>query len=387
MHVRHLTVSDFRSWHSADLALDPGPSVLVGPNGQGKTNLIEALGYVATLGSHRVPTDAPLVRQGAERAVVRCAVVSEDRELRVELEISPGRANRARLNGAPQPRARDVLGVLRWVLFAPEDLAIVRGDPSERRRFLDDLVVARSPRMAGVRADYDRVLKQRAALLKSAGATRRSGGADRDTMAGTLDVWDGHLAEHGAQLLAARLAAVQALYPHVAGAYAQVAPASAELTMRYSSALAANLPELVDEPIPETAVLEAALLAELARMRSAELERGVNLVGPHRDDLDLGIGELPVRGYASHGEGWSVALALRLGSYELLRADYPAGAEPVLVLDDVFAELDSSRREQLAVVAAKAEQAIVTAAVMSDVPEQLAGARFDVADGTVQRVR
>jgi DNA replication and repair protein RecF len=387
MYVRHLTVSDFRSWASADLALEPGPCVLVGPNGQGKTNLIEALGYVATLGSHRVPTDAPLIRQGAERAVVRCAVVSDDRELRVELEISAGRANKARLNGAPQPRARDVLGVLRWVLFAPEDLAIVRGDPSERRRFLDDLVVARSPRMAAVRADYDRVLKQRAALLKSAGATRRSGAADRETMAATLDVWDGHLAAHGAHLLQARLAAVQALRPHAAGAYAQVAPSSADLTMRYSSALTAGLPELADDPVPEPAVLEAALLAELARMRSAELERGVNLVGPHRDDLDLGIGTLPVRGYASHGEGWSVALALRLGSYELLRADYPAGAEPVLVLDDVFAELDSSRREQLAGVAAKAEQAIVTAAVLSDVPEQLSGARYEVAEGTVQRVR
>jgi DNA replication and repair protein RecF len=386
MYVRHLTVSDFRSWHTADLALEPGPSVLVGPNGQGKTNLIEALGYVATLASHRVPTDAPLVRAGAERAVVRCAVVSQDRELRVEIEISPGRANRARLNGAPQPRPRDVLGVLRWVLFAPEDLAIVRGDPSERRRFMDELVVARSPRMASVRADYDRVLKQRAALLKSAGAARRSGGgADGGTVAATLDVWDGHLAEHGAQLLAGRLAAVHALRPHAAGAYAQVAPASSQLTLQYSSSLTATVPDIVGDTVPATEVLAAALLAELARMRPAELERGVNLVGPHRDDLDLGIGELPVRGYASHGEGWSVALALRLGSYDLLRADYPTGAEPVLVLDDVFAELDSSRREQLALVAAKAEQAIVTAAVISDVPDQLAGVRFEVGGGEVRR--
>ena len=385
MYVRHLTVSDFRSWVSADVAFEPGASVLVGANGEGKTNLVEALGYVATLASHRVPTDAPLVRSGSERAVVRAAVVSEGRELRVELEITPGRANKARLNGAPVPRPREVLGVLRTVLFAPEDLAIVRGDPSERRRFLDDLVVARSPRMAGVRADYERVLKQRAALLKSAGATRRAGaGGDLRT----LDVWDGHLAEHGAQLLTARLAALRALRPHAVEAYARVAPESAELTVGYSSSLGTALPELADLAVTtESAVLEAALLVELARMRPAELERGVNLVGPHRDDVEFAIGALPLRGYASHGEGWSAALALRLGSYELLRADFPRGAEPVLVLDDVFAELDAARREQLALVAGKAEQAIITAAVASDVPEQLGGARFDVHDGAVRRVR
>jgi DNA replication and repair protein RecF len=387
MYVRHLSVSDFRSWHSADLALEPGASVLVGSNGQGKTNLVEALAYVATLGSHRAPTDAPLVRHGAERAVVRCAIVADARELRVEVEIAPGRTNRARLNGATQVRARDVLGALRCVLFAPEDLAIVRGDPGERRRFLDDLVVARSPRMAAVRADYDRVLKQRAALLKSAGAARRPGGAsEQDTMRATLDVWDGHLAGHGAQLLSARLHALRSLRPHATGSYAQLAPTSADLSMRYASALTKRVPDLDGPDVPDVGTLEAALLMELDRMRTAELDRGVNLVGPHRDDLDLGIGALPVRGYASHGEGWSVALALRLGSYELLRGDYPAGAEPVLVLDDVFAELDSSRRDQLAMVAAKAEQVIVTASVLSDVPAQLAGVRFDIQDGTVRRV-
>lgn len=383
MYVRHLTVGDFRSWVTADVAFDPGPAVLVGSNGQGKTNLVEALGYLATLGSHRVPTDAPLVRTGADRAVVAAAIVADGRELRVEVEITPGRANRAKLNGSPVTRPRDILGALRTVLFAPEDLAIVRGDPSERRRFLDELVIARSPRLAGVRADYDRVLKQRAALLKSAGAARRSGGTDMRT----LDVWDGHLANHGSQLLAARLAAVEALRPHAAAAYAQVAPASAELRLAYTSALSASLPELSAGGIPETGVLEAALLAEIARMRPAELERGVNLVGPHRDDLELRLGELPVRGYASHGESWSTALALRLGSYELLRADFPKGAEPVLVLDDVFAELDADRREQLALVASKAEQVLITAAVVSDVPDQLHGARYDVHDGTVRRVR
>jgi len=382
MFVRHLSVADFRSWPTAELELEPGPAVLVGANGQGKTNLVEALNYVATLGSHRVATDAPLIRAGAERAVVRCATVADSRELRIELEIVAGRANRARLNGAPVSRPREVLGALRTVLFAPEDLAIVRGDPSERRRFLDELVVARSPRMAAVRSDYDRVLKQRAALLKSAGAARRGGDLS------TLDVWDGHLAEQGAQLLQARLAAVRSLRPHAAAAYAQVAPTSVALTLRYATGLADAVPQLADpEAVPEVGVLEAALLAELARARPAELDRGVNLVGPHRDDLDLALGELPVRGYASHGEGWSVALSLRLGSYELLRSDSLPGGDPVLVLDDVFAELDGERREQLALTAGKAEQAVITAAVLGDVPEQLAGARYDVADGLVRRVR
>jgi DNA replication and repair protein RecF len=380
MYVRHLAVDDFRSWPSADVAFDPGPSVLVGANGVGKTNLVEALGYLATLGSHRVAGDAPLVRAGAERAVLRAAVVADGRELRVEVELVPGRANRAKLNGAPVPRPREVLGALRVVLFAPEDLAVVRGDPAERRRFLDELAVARAPRVAAVRADYERVLRQRAALLKSAGSARRG------SELATLDVWDGHLAAHGAQLLHARLAALRALRPHAAAAYAEVAPRSAPLELGYSSALGSALPELAEPAaLPEPAELELALLGELARARPAELDRGVNLVGPHRDDLELRLGELPVRGYASHGEGWSVALALRLGSYELLRGDALPGGDPVLVLDDVFAELDGERREQLALAAGKAEQAIVTAAVPADVPDQLAGARYDVADGTVRR--
>lgn len=381
MYVRHLSLVDFRSWAAADVEFEPGPTVFVGANGQGKTNLVEALGYAATLGSHRVATDAPLIRTGAQRAVLRAAVVADERELRVELEITAGRANRAKLNGAPVPRPRDVLGALRTVLFAPEDLAIVRGDPAERRRFLDDLVIARTPRMAGVRSDYERVLKQRGALLKSAGPARRGGDLS------TLDVWDGHLAEHGAQLMWARLTAVDALRPHASAAYGQVAPAGDPLVLGYATSLRSVVPQLADGETPEPAVLEAALLAELVKARQAELDRGLNLVGPHRDDLELGLGALPVRGYASHGEGWSVALALRLGSYELLRSDALPGGDPVLILDDVFAELDADRREQLALAAGKAEQAIVTAAVAGDVPEQFAGARYDVADGTVRRVR
>jgi DNA replication and repair protein RecF len=385
VYVRHLSVTDFRSWAGAELELAPGVTALIGPNGQGKTNLIEALGYLGTLSSHRVAADAPLVRRGADRAVVRAAVVAAQRELRVEVEITPGRATRARLNGAPRPRVRDILGAVRSVLFAPEDLAIVRGDPSERRRFLDELATARTPRIAGVRADYERVLRQRSALLKSAGAARRTAGAE---VAATLDVWDGALAAAGSELLHARLEALRDLAPYAAEAYAAVAPASAALHLRYSTVLERSLPELgsIDverRDVPEVGAIRVALLEELARARPSELERGVNLVGPHRDDLDLAIGALPVRGYASHGEGWSVALALRLGMFELLRRDDAPGAQPVLVLDDVFAELDSGRRAQLAKVAATAEQTLVTAAVDSDVPAELAATRLAVRDGTV----
>jgi DNA replication and repair protein RecF len=375
VHVSALSLTDFRSWPQLDLELAPGPTALVGSNGQGKTNVVEALLYVATLGSHRVSADAPLVRQGAERAIVRAQVERDGRATLVELELNPGKANRARVNRGAVPRAREVLGILRTVLFAPEDLALVKGDPSDRRRFLDDLLVLRAPRLAGVRADYERVLKQRNALLKTAFLAKRSGGGDMRT----LDVWDSHLAQTGAELLAARLALVDDLLPLAQVAYREVSKGQGELGLAYKSSLGEALPATQDRE-----VLTAVLLSELARVRPQEVERGVSLVGPHRDELVLSLGTLPVKGYASHGESWSVALALRLASYELLTAD---GGEPVLVLDDVFAELDTGRRERLASLVEHADQVLVTAAVPGDVPEQLAGGRYDVHDGAVTRVR
>jgi len=375
MHVSALSLTDFRSWSQLDLELTPGPTALIGSNGQGKTNVVEALLYVATLGSHRVSSDAPLVRQGAERAIVRAQLQRDDRELLVELELNPGKANRARVNRAPVPRAREVLGLLRAVLFAPEDLELVKGDPSDRRRFLDDLLVLRTPRLAGVRADYERVLKQRNALLKTAFLAKRSGGADMRT----LDVWDSHLAQTGAELLSARLLLVDELLPYAQVAYREVSKGQGELGMAYKSSLGDAMPDTADRE-----VLSAVLLSELARSRPQEVDRGVSLVGPHRDELVLSLGTLPVKGYASHGESWSVALALRLASYELLRSD---GGEPVLVLDDVFAELDTGRRERLASLVEGAGQVLVTAAVPGDVPEQLVGGRYDVHDGAVTRVR
>jgi DNA replication and repair protein RecF len=375
MHVRRVELTDFRSYERVAVDLEPGVSVLVGQNGMGKTNLIEALGYVATLDSHRVATDAPLVRAGAASAVIRCAIVHEGRELLVEMEIVPGRANRARLNRSPVRRPREVLGALRMVLFAPEDLELVRGDPSERRRYLDDLLVARQPRYSGVRADYDRVVKQRNALLRNAYLNRKVGGTRGQDLS-TLAVWDQHLAHHGAELLAGRLELSGALAPHLTKAYDAVAPGRGAAAIAYASRLGESLPS--DRPALETAILD-----RLRERRPVEIERGMTLVGPHRDDLALSLGDLPVKGYASHGECWSFALALRLAAYDLLRSD---GIEPVLVLDDVFAELDTLRRERLAALVSEAAQLLVTCAVPEDVPASLRGTRFDVVTGSVSRV-
>jgi DNA replication and repair protein RecF len=385
VRLAHLSLRDFRSYAEVELPLDAGVTALVGPNGQGKTNLVEAVGYLATLGSHRVATDAPLVRLGAERAVVRGQVVRDDRQLLVEIEITPGRANRARVNRGPVPRPRDVLGILRSVLFAPEDLALVKGDPSERRRFLDELLVSRAPRYAGVRADYDRVLKQRNALLKS-GAGRRPSSSQGQVDLRTLEVWDSHLAAAGGELLAGRLDLVDALRPLIDKAYQSVSEAgfasSGPATVDYRSSVGEDVPLVADRDL-----LAAAMLERMAIERKAELDRGLSLVGPHRDELVLKLGPLPARGYASHGESWSFALALRLASYDLLRAESDAGGEPVLVLDDVFAELDDHRRARLAGMVAGAEQVLVTAAVAGDVPEGLAGARVDVMGSEVRRIR
>ncbi|KAA1431227.1 DNA replication/repair protein RecF [Mycolicibacter arupensis] len=378
MYVRHVGLRDFRSWAHVDLELESGATVLVGPNGFGKTNLVEALWYSSTLGSHRVATDAPLIRSGASRAVVSTIVVNEGRELAVDLEIAAGRANKVRLNRAPVRHAREVVGVLRAVLFAPEDLALVRGDPGERRRYLDELASVRRPRIAGVRADYDKVLRQRTALLKSApGALHRG---DR-TVLDTLDVWDSQLALHGAELMAARIDLVNQLAPEVQKAYQLLAPGSRTAAVAYRPKLDLD----PRETHPDVAELQQALLTELARRRSAELDRGVCLVGPHRDELELRLGDTPVKGFASHGESWSMALSLRLASYELLRSE---GAEPVLLLDDVFAELDAARRQALAGVAAAAEQVLITAAVAEDIPSewQARRIRIAVAEGDEGRV-
>ena len=371
MWVRSVGLTDFRSYAEVDVDLAPGITTLIGSNGQGKTNLVEAIGYVATLSSHRVATDAPLVRTGADLAVIRC-LVADDRDVLVEIAISPGKANRARINRSPVPKVRDVLGTLRTVLFAPEDLALVKGDPSDRRAYLDDLLVQRTPRLAGVRADYDRVLRQRNALLKSAPVARR---ASADEMQRTLEVWDEQFAEHGSALLAARLGLLDDLIDGVRAQVQVIAGAgSAAIDLRYASSLGDS------ELARDRDALGEAILRRIGERRQEELARGITLVGPHRDDVQILLGTNPAKGYASHGESWSIALALRLAAFDLLRAD---GVDPVLILDDVFAELDRARRERLAERVQDATQVIITAAVDDDVPEALRGARMTVREGSV----
>lgn len=374
MHVSHLTLHDFRSYGEVDVPLEPGVTAFIGRNGQGKTNLVEAIDYLSRLSSHRVATDAPLVRAGAEQAVVRAAVVRDGRTAVLEIELNPGRANRARINKSPLPRARDLVGLVRTVVFSPEDLTLVKGDPSDRRRFLDDLLVLRTPRLAGVKADYDRVLKQRNTLLKTLYAAR---GPAREGALATLAVWDDQLVATGTELLEARERLAADLAPYLGKAYEAVARGASRDDARIS----------YEPSVPRADDRRQAFTAELARRQADEIRRGITLVGPHRDELQMTLGpgedqRLPVKGYASHGESWSFALALRLASYDLLRAD---GDDPILILDDVFAELDTERRAQLAGLVSGAEQVLVTAAVEADVPEQLSGAVFHVAGGEVVR--
>jgi DNA replication and repair protein RecF len=370
MRVERVELVDFRNHESLTVALPAGVSVLTGANGVGKTNLLEAVGYLATLGSHRVGQDASLVRAGADAALIRAVAIREGRRVQVDVEIRPGSGVRGRVNGAAVPRARDVLGVVRATMFAPEDLGLVRGDPEERRRFLDLLATQRLPRYLGSRQDYDRVLRQRNTLLRSAGGRLPAAAI------ATLDVWDEKLAAAGAELWAERLRLVAALTPLVTRAYQQLAARDDLVEATYVSSLGGSA-----ELDPDPAKLGQALRERLLADRPREVERGVTLSGPHRDDLALGLRALPARTHASHGEAWSLALALRLGAHRLLADE---GEEPVLLLDDVFAELDQRRRERVAEVAAAAEQALLTAAVAAELPHGLRAAMFHVEPGNIQ---
>jgi DNA replication and repair protein RecF len=362
--VEHLSLVDFRNYAVADVSLGPGPNVFVGRNGQGKTNLAEAIAFLATLGSHRVSNDAPMVRDGADAAIIRARLAHGDRRVLLEAQLNRQGANKARVNGAPTKTA-ELPRYAQVVLFAPEDLQIVRGDPSARRRFMDQLLVQRSPRLSGVLSDYDRVLKQRTALLKSAKAR-----GIRGEQLSTLDVWDDKLVSLGTELIEARLALAADLTAPLTAAYTAIAGADHQPQIEWALSVTGSDPE--EGSAESTAGASSSTISDqfrqaLASRRSAELDRGLTLVGPHRDDLLLRVRGLPVKGYASHGESWSVALGLRLASAELLRADSRLG-DPVLILDDVFAELDTDRRARLADLTVGYEQVIVTAAVEEDVP-------------------
>ena len=381
MLVTHLSLADFRNYVSAEIDLAPGPNLFVGRNGQGKTNLVESLGYLSTLGSHRVSSDAAMIRAGTDAAIIRARLAHAEREILAEVQLNRVGANRAQINRAGI-RTRDLPRYFSSVLFAPEDLALVRGEPAGRRRFLDELLVLHSPRLSGVLGDYDRVLRQRNTLLKSARASRIP--ADRLT---TLEVWDDRLIELGSEIVAARADLVQRLAPEVASAYVAVAGSdhrarlSSELSILSSETDAAASVLPADDPI-STADAAERFRTVLARVRRSELDRAVTLFGPHRDDLVLELNDLPARGYASHGESWSFALALKLASAQLLRRDSSTG-DPVLILDDVFAELDRSRRARLADAVDDFEQVLITAAVLEDVPEALTASTVRIEAGRI----
>ena len=405
MYLEKLSLTDFRSYAQVDLSLEPGVTVLVGSNGIGKTNLMEAIGYLATLNSHRVSTDAPLLRFGTERAMIRAKLVRGEQATVLELEINASRANRGRINRSNPVRARDLLGICQTVLFAPEDLALVKGDPSNRRRFLDELLVSLTPRHAATRSDYDRVLKQRNALLKSGRTGKFTAGHEA-----TLDVWDQHMARAGAELLHARLELVDRLQPHLKNAYAQLTDGSKEAAAVYRSTLQDSLDDNgaaarpadggsateagagtdgAAAPAEDLRLLSVEQLTDryiqaFAASRRKELERGISLVGPHRDELELVLGSAPAKGYASHGETWSMCLSLRLASYYVMLDDArTGGSPPILILDDVFAELDVQRRRKLAAIVSGAEQVLVTAAVEADIPAELTGRRVKVIPGGI----
>lgn len=374
MYVSELSLHNFRSYGEVCVGFVPGINVLIGTNGQGKTNLVEALSYLATFSSHRVSSDQPLIRSGCDFATVKATVVDDGRSVTAEIDIVPGKTNKARLNGNPVSKAREILGALLTVTFAPEDLMLVKGDPSERRKFMDDTLTLLTPSFAGIKSDLDRILRQRNALLKSAYGKH----SNVDVMT-TLDVWDSNLARVGAQVMHQRMKLIETIRPYVSDAYVMVSDDRGPYEIAYETKL-----ELA-EAVPSVETLESTLLETLKLRRKDEIDRGVSLVGPHRDELDLKLRGLPVRGYASHGESWSTALALKLGVFALLR-DVSRHGDPVLILDDVFAELDEVRRAKLVQQIQDCEQTIITAAVARDVPEELVGARFEVHDGEVTHV-
>ena len=385
MYIKHLSLTQFRNYKSAELSLSQGVNLMVGPNGQGKTNLVEAIRYLSTLSSHRVAGYLPLIQQNQSQAVIRAMASFDERDVLIELELNRDSANKARINKSPAPKVRDILGFVNSVTFAPEDLDIVKRDPSNRRAFIDELVIQVWPRFAGVYSDYERVLKQRNTLLKTARQTGTKGSA-----LSTLDAWDASLVSYGSEIIAARLDLIERLRPHLFEAYQSIAIANNEPRILVKSSLLGAAIVQFDDDSEDLEYINTSDRAEITELyskklsfvRPKELERGITLVGPHRDDLVLMLGDLPAKGYASHGESWSYALALRLASIALLRTETRSG-DPILILDDVFAELDSGRRERLAGMVANNEQVLITAAVAEDIPKALQATVFNVISGTV----
>jgi DNA replication and repair protein RecF len=384
MFVKRVRLTNFRNYKNAEVELSPGVNLLHGSNGQGKTNLVEAVNFFASLSSHRVAGTTPLIKQGEQTAIISVDLAHEDRELLLEFELNADSPNRARLNKSPVAKPKDILGYLNSVIFAPEDLDIVKRDPTNRRAFIDQLIVQFTPRMLGVYSDYERVLKQRNTLLKSARATGTKGDA-----LSTLSAWDESLVKLGSEIISARVVISEKLSPGLISNYQAIAKSNNEPRMFIKSSILGATAVDPDESddleyleTPDRGQIEQLFREKLERLRPKELERGITLVGPHRDDLVLILGSLPAKGYASHGESWSYALSLRLASLEILKAESRLG-DPILILDDVFAELDADRRAKLAELVQGNEQVIITAAVIEDVPETLVAKRFSVVSGEI----
>ena len=384
MFVKRVRLTNFRNYKNAEVELSPGVNLLHGANGQGKTNLVEAVNFFASLSSHRVAGTTPLIKQGEETAIISMELAHEDRELLLEFELNADSPNRARLNKSPVAKPKDILGYLNSVIFAPEDLDVVKRDPTNRRAFIDQLIVQFTPRMLGIYSDYERVLKQRNTLLKSARATGTKGDA-----LSTLSAWDESLVKLGSEIISARVVIAEKLSPGLISNYQAIAKSNNEPRMFIKSSILGSTtldPDESDDTeyleTPDREQIEQLFREKLERLRPKELERGITLVGPHRDDLVLILGSLPAKGYASHGESWSYALALRLASLEILKAESRLG-DPILILDDVFAELDADRRAKLAQLVQGNEQVIITAAVVEDVPETLVAKRFSVVSGEI----
>jgi DNA replication and repair protein RecF len=384
MFAKRVKLTNFRNYETADIEFSSGVNLIYGPNGQGKTNLVEALNFFAGLDSHRVAGHSPLIKQGKSTAIISLELSHEARDLLLEYEINTESSNRARLNKSEVTKPKDILGYLNSVIFAPEDLDIVKRDPSNRRAFLDQLIVQFNPRMHGVYTDYDRVLKQRNTLLKSARAT----GIKGDSLS-TLDAWDQALVKNGTEIIAARVAITEKLSPSLVANYQNIAKSNNEPSMFIRSSVVESS-KLDQDDLETQDSLETTNKEEisdlfqqkLSLVRPKELERGITLVGPHRDDLQLNLGSLPAKGYASHGESWSYALSLKLASLEILKSESKLG-DPILILDDVFAELDKERREKLSDLVQQNEQVLITAAVIEDVPGNLLANRFQVESGRV----
>ena len=360
MHLSHLSLKNFRSYNELELLLSPGITIFIGRNGEGKTNIVESILYLAFLSSHRTAGDLPLIKLGESAAYLRSRIQTPEREILVELEINAEKTNRARINQNPVRSQKELFGLIQCIYFSPEDIDLVRGDPAERRRFIDQILILRSPRMAGVIADYERAVKQRNALLKTR-ANQTS-----------LEAWDQQVAKFGAEIVTARITLLNVFNPFFSEVYKSIS-SEKKAYIKYKNSF--------ESPSNNLSENYKAIILKMSELKPQELDRGLTLVGPHRDDLILYLGEHLVKGYASHGESWSIALSLKLAAYNLLLQE---GVKPILILDDVFSELDEDRRSQLINLAKSAEQTFITVAVESDLPKNLPGVTFNVKNGIVK---